>query len=814
MPQQPRPAWVIPVNVDVTSPTERDEVSTSYTYFMHDFQTDIKSDVRYHHLAYKIFNNKGVENASTIYLSYDPSFQKLVLHSIRVYRSNTWEDRLKSAKIDVLQREEGLENSLYSGEKTVSVILKDIREGDIVEYDYSVAGSNPIFKKKFFCSFRLNSSSNVKYIRCRVIAPQKTILTEYYANYVHKPVIDSSGSTRIYTWEAVDIPGLKVDAGAPSWYEPYDLVEVSEYKSWKDVIDWGREVFKAAKKAPAGALSKKLEELRALPSPEKQVITALRYVQNNIRYFGIEIGVNSHQPKPPAEVIKDGFGDCKDKAFLFCSLLTELGIQAWPVLVNTEKRISLGSCAPSPVQFDHAIACVKLKNKIYYFDPTIPEAGGVINNFYTPNYALGLVLKDSVGSLARIPGHTVSDIRLKELFTVKSLKGDASLQVKTYYSGYDADEARYKFSNSNMKDVQDKYREYYESRFKDVEVNGKLKYTDDQDIDRIVSTENYSIKKVWDQNDDPEKLVFTLGGKFIKESFEGIDFSLKKRNAPLRIPYPMNREHIIEVQLPETWNIKYDKNTISNEWFYYFREITYVNNKLTLRYFLKTLNNTVTAYEYPKFKEDLNTMLDDLAYTLYWNNKLEKQTKSSNVNWIIVFLALMISILLTILYIYYYRRITSEPEQDIVPMRLGGWLLLPFIGVFLNILIIFFGFFTRNFFNKTMWLLRTDESSSDYISGFSALIIFELCVNLFFLFYSLFLVTLIVRYHRKVPKLMIGYYVIYLIFVFADHAAATYIFGGDDYLGLSAEIISRIIVSAIWIPYFLYSERVKETFVR
>ena len=68
---------------------------------------------------------------------------------------------------------------------------------------------------------------------------------------------------------------------------------------------------------------------------EQKVLSALHFVQDEVRYMGIEMGVNSHKPHAPDAVFAQRFGDCKDKTYLFCTLLQGMNIPAYPVLVNT-----------------------------------------------------------------------------------------------------------------------------------------------------------------------------------------------------------------------------------------------------------------------------------------------------------------------------------------------------------------------------------------------------------------------------------------------------------------------------------------------
>ena len=54
-----------------------------------------------------------------------------------------------------------------------------------------------------------------------------------------------------------------------------------------------------------------------------------RFVQHDIRYVAIELGIGGFQPHPAAEVFAHHYGDCKDKATLLSSMLRQIGIESF-----------------------------------------------------------------------------------------------------------------------------------------------------------------------------------------------------------------------------------------------------------------------------------------------------------------------------------------------------------------------------------------------------------------------------------------------------------------------------------------------------
>lgn len=805
--------WIKPLKVDYKEVALLDYYQSGYKFFFYDYQINVAQKTKYNHYALKIINNKGVEDASKLYFDYNPSYEKILIHSIKIYRNGVIINKIKTTKFDNLQREASLDYNIYNGKRTITAIIDNVAKGDVIEYDYSIIGNNPIFKNKFYHSFYLNGYNDIELISCKVIKPIKSKYSISYLNKKYQPLIEKKGSEEIITWEMHDIKGLKIDEVTPGWFEPYDLVEISEYNNWKEVIDWGRSVFENNYNS-SKQIDEKIVELNKYEAPEAKIIGALRFVQNDIRYFGIEMGVNSHQPKSPQEVIKCGYGDCKDKSSLLCFLLKKMKIKAYPVLINTEKRIELTKVIPSPSQFNHVITMVELNNNIYFFDPTIPSQGGNLDSYYTPNYAYGLVLKDSLTYLYNIPEKTRCEIKQHDIYKINSLKGNTTLQVKTFYSGYEADEARYRFQNSNLKELTKEYLKYYEGLYKSTKSSKDLTYSDNLIGNILVSNEDYKIENIWDE----EKIktgVLNLGvsATLIKDFISAIDCKSETRNYPLFLSYPSIKQHIIEIDLPEKWDINYSEKKIENEFISYSSRITYVKNKLKLVYTIKTKKGYIEPFNYKVFKADIDSINQDIYYSIFTNEKLNAQIKKSNFNWLLFFIAILVLTLCILLFYYLYNKMLLKEDNSIVPNRLGGWLWIPFFALFFNAIIILLNLFTKNYFNKSIWIQLTDESSTTYIDGYASLHVLEMCVNVFVLVMSVFLVMCFLKSFRDVPRYMIIFYIFNFVYCLLDNILVSIVLQDSSIYSSSTATIRSVILASIWIPYFMNSKRVKNTFV-
>jgi hypothetical protein len=82
------------------------------------------------------------------------------------------------------------------------------------------------------------------------------------------------------------------------------------------------------------------------------------FMQQQIRYVGIEIGIGNQQAHPAAEVFQKRYGDCKDKATLLIAMLDAVGIRATWVAVDHRRGV-VDPGTPSEYG-DHMIAAIEI----------------------------------------------------------------------------------------------------------------------------------------------------------------------------------------------------------------------------------------------------------------------------------------------------------------------------------------------------------------------------------------------------------------------------------------------------------------------
>jgi hypothetical protein len=132
----------------------------------------------------------------------------------------------------------------------------------------------------------------------------------------------------------------------------------------------------------------------------------------------IELGIGGIQPHSAADVFSHHYGDCKDKATLVRSMLREIGVESYHVVIYTE-RDAVTPQTPAHHGFNHAITAIRLPDgvddpsliatmqhpklgKTLFFDPTDELTPfGQIRGPLQDNYAL--LVKPNGGELIELP---------------------------------------------------------------------------------------------------------------------------------------------------------------------------------------------------------------------------------------------------------------------------------------------------------------------------------------------------------------------------------------------------------------------------
>ncbi len=794
----PTPSWI--EKVDFKKQSEDDK--SPYRYLLADRQENTILQEDYYHTAIQIYNSEGVQEMSSITVDYDPSYQSVIFHDIFIHRDGEVQSRAAN-DFKILQRETDLQRALYDGFLTAVKELKDIRKGDIIEFAYSITGYNPIYGDDRYSSFLQNFGVPVDRLYQSIISDREMNLK--YSNNAIEATLLKENNKWVYIWDLRDIAPLYEDYTVPSWIEQYKTVTLSTMQNWEEVVTWANKLYHLSK-ADKKKLRSKLKSQLSLEGSDQDILDAIRFVQDEIRYLGFENGISAFKPHKPLDVLNQRFGDCKDKSFLLSSILREMGIDASPMLVHSFKGFELDERLPSPHAFDHCIVQFERNSVTYVVDPTMANQGGDLDNLSVPAYREGLPIKDEFTGFLKFKNQVAPQIIVNEELNLDSVNGGATYDISTTYNGIQADYQRSYFSSSSRSDIKQAYKEYYQSAYPSIQAVSLEIIDDSRDGKNSVEIkESYHVPSIWEEDE------YNFNLNIYSQALA--DYLYLKPHEKDTMPYFLGDriEYIqtVKVNLPEDWHIEYSHNEINNDYFDYRYSVNYEDRQLVLkhRYYLK--NEIVKPDKVSKVLTDADNVLDLLNYQLNYNKALLGLQSNDGIAWqfwLNWFLCLVIGGFLGRWMIYKYD---PQPSNLTPPLELGGWILLPAFGLIITPLVMlvqFFQLWNEGSYNASTWV----NVASEFGFGGLLFIYIESILNVTLLLWTIILIILLFKKRSNFPKLITYYYIFSFLLMIGDSFIAS-LFIPEEPIW-NRDVTRSLIVAAIWIPYFHYSDRVKNTF--
>lgn len=537
----PPPGWVEPRVADLSRESATD-ASGGLEYLLVEDQVRIGAGPaqRYRHLVRRVLSPKGVENGSEVRIDFNPSYQELLLHRVTIHRGRTQIDALRARDVKLIQREPELDRRLFDGALTAVLFLRDVRQGDVIETAWTVRGENPVFGGRWMGSGALAYGVPVGEIAYRLVAPADHAVSHRVHEVELVPTVTRRSGTTEYLWRRSHLPATLAEGDPPPGRDAFAWLELSEWPDWPAVAEWALPLYATA--APSAEMQERIAVWRTMPDPAARAQAALRFVQDEIRYLGIELGASSHRPHAPAEVLARRFGDCKDKSLLLVSFLRSLGIDAAPALVNTEDRGAVENRLASPFAFNHVIVRATIGGRVLWLDPTRSLERSPLAVITPPPYGRALVIASGERGLTALPDPIPSPLRVDTTLRVRRFGAPAELEIATTYEGLRAVTMRHTLAESTPTRLQQQYLEFYARRYPGIAAAAPLGVEDARDADRVTARERYVLGAIGPGDDR----AFVADA--IEEAVRSPENALRK--LPLRVAHPVSIDERIRIELP------------------------------------------------------------------------------------------------------------------------------------------------------------------------------------------------------------------------------------------------------------------------
>jgi len=251
---------------------------------------------------------------------------------------------------------------------------------------------------------------------------------EYKAVWLNHPELEPVAANNQWQWAVSNVKAIKFEEDMPppvgvagrmivSLFPPGGVKK--GFQSWSEMGSW-YSTLTNGRRDPSAEIKQKVAALTAsAATPLAKMQSLAAFVQSDIRYVAILLGIGGVQPHPATAIFANRYGDCKDKATLLSSMLKEAGIDSYYVVINAERGVVTSATPPHIGGFNHVILAVQLPpgltdpslmavvqhpklGRILFFDPTDHLTPfGQLSGALQANY--GLLVTPDGGDLIELP---------------------------------------------------------------------------------------------------------------------------------------------------------------------------------------------------------------------------------------------------------------------------------------------------------------------------------------------------------------------------------------------------------------------------
>ena len=510
----------------------------------------------------KLLRNDGKDECGYAFVQFD--------NETKVSSFKAWTIMPSGGQIQVKSKEAmevglGEDFEIFSDDRAKVIKFPEAVVGSVVGYEYTQRQRPFLFEDNWFIQQRIPT----KFARFSVTLPAGWQFVNFWVNYPEQKPVNDSSSQKI--WEVSNVPGIEVEPEMPPYlaiaarmgikYIPNNpAFKLKTAATWDDIAAWDASLT-ANSRTTSPAIAQKVQELTAgVTDPLAQMKRITSYMQRNIRYAAIEVGIGGFQPHNAADVFAHQYGDCKDKATLLSTMLKQVGIDSYYVSIFTDRGV-VNPKFPSKY-FNHEILAIKLPDsvpdgglfaeykspkfgRLLFFDPTneyVPL--GYLPHYLQDNY--GLVVGPEGGEIVELPLAAPASNRLLRTakFTLAPT-GTLTGEVNELRFGGPAEEARGVFLSAKPADRQKVVEQFLGESLSNFTLNtasiGNLEQTDQSLLVTYKFTSDGYAKNAGD--------LLILRPRVVGEKGSSI-LSGKPRKYPIEFREASRQDDVFDITLP------------------------------------------------------------------------------------------------------------------------------------------------------------------------------------------------------------------------------------------------------------------------
>jgi len=235
------------------------------------------------------------------------------------------------------------------------------------EYEQKIKGMQLVFMPDWDIQ---DFDEAVQKAQLTVKLPKSMNLLYQSKNIKLEPSIKTESDSKSYSWSVSNLRAIQEESYAPDESLILPQVQLAldtfvvekipgSMRSWKSFGVFLSKLYEGTDVLPEELVAQLQPKLAALTTRQEKIAFLYRYLQDNMRYVSVQLGIGGWKPFPASYVYKNKYGDCKALSNFMRSLLKLANIKAYNVSIqNGDVPHPIESKgAPNP-RFNHMILYV------------------------------------------------------------------------------------------------------------------------------------------------------------------------------------------------------------------------------------------------------------------------------------------------------------------------------------------------------------------------------------------------------------------------------------------------------------------------
>ena len=388
------PNWVHLFDYDMSAPPSNQDKKDGYQNLLRDLQINGEENVDFIRISRRITSKKGAVEKNDFGAAFNPSFEQVHLHAVRVFRHGVWNDFLPKTKIKAEDGTEDLSREIY-----VEYRVSDLQKDDIVECQMSRKRLSPFLAK--YINYVFDLRGWYEFLSFRIIAsPTRNLAVKNYHTNKTLQVNDLSPSFR--EWSIQHKPELD-----GSWSAPSPKILITEYPSWYALATELRSMLNVVQdftQNPSQEATELVQQwMEKSDDPMERACLAVRFVQDEFESYSSFL--KGYYFTSLNQILDERSGEIFDKTLLLQGLLKLMGIESTPLLTARHETM-IHDSLPQHEVFNCMILRIDFDDESIYVDPNAEDQFGPLDsNLLSEShaYTIGFPLTENTSGLITLP---------------------------------------------------------------------------------------------------------------------------------------------------------------------------------------------------------------------------------------------------------------------------------------------------------------------------------------------------------------------------------------------------------------------------